>query len=107
MTETEKLLLDEIRSLKESLSDILAERNSFKPSREPVYVTIKQLAKHLGISTTSARNLARSKHLRRVKGAVVNTNTNGDAGKYEILKIRLDAAVKVFEANPQIYVWRR
>jgi len=69
----------------------------------PEYLTIKELAAALKISDTSARYLARSRHLRNIKDAVLNVNLKGPAGKYEKLRIRLDAALKVLQAHPGTY----
>jgi len=66
------------------------------------YLSIKQLAQHLGISVQAARWLARSQALRRRKGAVLNVNAS--QGKYEILRIDALAAAEVYEANPYTYM---
>jgi hypothetical protein len=66
-----------------------------KPQAE--YLTIKQLAERLGMSVLSARYLARSKRLRAIKGAVINVNMS--EGKYEILKINIHDAVRVYDTT--------
>ena len=63
---------------------------------QPEYLTIPQLAERLGMSVTCARYLARSKRLRNIKGAVLNVNMS--KGKYEILKINVHDAIKVYSA---------
>jgi len=68
------------------------------------YVTLQELAARLKISVVSARYLARSKYLRKIKGAVLNVNLQGTKGKYEKLRIRFDAAVHVFEAYPGVWL---
>jgi len=62
----------------------------------PEYLSISQIAERFNISQTAARELARSKHLRRIKGAVVNIS-NG--GTNEVLRINPEAVVKVFEVQ--------
>ena len=68
------------------------------------YLTIRQLSAYLNISYRAAGYLAKSDHLRSVKGAVLNLNTKGKKGKYEKLVVNPEAAVKVFEAHPLL--WR-
>ena len=64
--------------------------------KQSEYLTIPQLAERLGMSQTNARYLAKSKRLRNVKGAVIDVNMS--KGKYEILKVNVDAAIKVYSA---------
>jgi len=54
------------------------------------YLSPKELGARLGISTKSARHLAKSDYLRRIKGAVLNVNLKGVNVKYEKLRIRFD-----------------
>jgi len=66
-------------------------------------LTIKELATFFKISENSARWIAKSKHLRNIKGAVENVNRNGAKGKYEMLRIQRGAALKVLQAHPGVY----
>lgn len=58
------------------------------------YVSIKRLAQELDTSVTTARELARSKRLRSIKGAVIDINKS--AGKHEILRVHLPTAIRVY-----------
>ena len=62
---------------------------------KPEYLTIKQLAAHLNLSEMKTRWLAKSQRLRSIKGAVLDTNAR--KGKYEILRVNVHAAEKVYE----------
>ena len=63
----------------------------------PEYLSISKLAERLGMSKKEARYLAKSQRMRRIKGAVIDVNMSG--GKYEILKVNIHDAIKVFDAS--------
>ncbi|MCL2416141.1 MAG: helix-turn-helix domain-containing protein [Defluviitaleaceae bacterium] len=67
-----------------------------KLAHKDEYLTINQLAERLNISTSQARQLARSKRLRDTKGAVIDLNAN--KGKNEILRININKVVAVYAA---------
>jgi len=62
----------------------------------PEYISIGELAERLSVSKTTARCMAKSKLLRNIKDAVVDTNQG--RGKYEILRINIHDAIKVHAA---------
>jgi len=99
MQDSEKLL-GEMQKLKEALSAFMSEG---KQPKQHEYLTISELAARLSISANGARCLARSQYLRNIKGAVLNVNQKGPKGKYEKLRVRLDAAIKIFQAYPGTY----
>ncbi len=61
----------------------------------PEYLSISELAKVLSISTEYARQLAKSKRLRNIRGAVIDVNMSG--GKYQCLRVNINAVKKVFD----------
>ena len=66
-----------------------------KPQSE--YLTINQLAERLEMSRTQVRQMAKSKRLRSIKGAVIDVNMGN--GKYEILKINVNEVIRIYEAS--------
>ena len=66
-------------------------------SQDPAYLKIPALAKYLGISEKQARELAKSKRLRSIKGAVIDVNMSKNKKK-EVLSVNVQAAVKAYSA---------
>jgi hypothetical protein len=61
------------------------------------YMSVKDLAKYLGIAYSQMYELSKSQRLRQIKGAVININKAG--GKHEVLRINVKSAIKALEVQ--------